>query len=638
MATRFHNAHLVLAGLLLLALPSAAQITIGSDISLTSNGTINAGYNDTYGNQIASSHGLGFGGNAALNGFFYNPNFLSFNLNPYYNQSRSNANVASISDASGVSLSSAIFSGSHFPGAVNYSTAFNSTGNYGIPGITSLNTNGNTQSFGVNWGEFLPGLPSLSVGYQMGNSNYYLYGTNENGSSNFNSFNINSNYNIAGFGLGAGVSHGTSDALIPGVIIGGQTSTSNSDSTTYVLSAGHQLPWNGNFTANFNRTDLNADYLGYRFNGDIDIVSATMGLHPTPKLSFSLGASYTDNLSGSLYEAIVPGASGSGLNSTTSGVGTLQNQSSTTTGSTGIVEVPQSATEQTSHALNFLFSTNYSFAKDLQAQGFFERRQQTYFGENVGSNLYSGGLIYTRQIAGGYMGASGNITDSTLDGSSENQLGFNVSTNYSRRVGQWYVAGYFNYAQNVQTLLVTYNTSVYSFSADVSRRIGRWYWTGIASAGRSGLTAQPGSSTSTQTFGTTFGMNKFGFGANYSKSDGNSLAGGGGLVPTPLPPIIPANLLVLYGGTSYSVSFSTSPTRRLNASLNYVKARNDLNNLGITSWNNYEQENAYVQYQFRQIGINGGYTHLVQGFSASGTAPASVSSVYIGVYRWFNFF
>jgi hypothetical protein len=38
------------------------------------------------------------------------------------------------------------------------------------------------------------------------------------------------------------------------------------------------------------------------------------------------------------------------------------------------------------------------------------------------------------------------------------------------------------------------------------------------------------------------------------------------------------------------------------------------------------------------MGINGGYTRLVQGFSASGTAPASVSSFYIGVYRWFNFF
>ncbi|MGD0632042.1 MAG: hypothetical protein ABR987_22140, partial [Terracidiphilus sp.] len=148
---------------LLVSTPSAAQITLGDNVSLTSNGTINAGYNDTYGNQIDSSHGLGLGAAAALNGYYYNPSFISFNVNPYFNQSRSNSDTASISDASGVSLNSNIFSGSHFPGAVTYAANYNSTGNYGIPGITSLNTDGNNQTFGINWGAFVPGLPSLSV-------------------------------------------------------------------------------------------------------------------------------------------------------------------------------------------------------------------------------------------------------------------------------------------------------------------------------------------------------------------------------------------------------------------------------------------------------------------------------------------
>ena len=154
------------------ALPSAAQITIGDNVSLTSNGTINVGYSGTYGNDIQSSHGLGVGGTASLNGFFYNPDFISFSANPYYNQSRSNSGIGSLSDASGVTLTSAIFSGSHFPGSVNYSTAYNSTGNYGIPGISSLDTNGNSQSFGINWNAFVPGLPTLSVGYQQGNNDY----------------------------------------------------------------------------------------------------------------------------------------------------------------------------------------------------------------------------------------------------------------------------------------------------------------------------------------------------------------------------------------------------------------------------------------------------------------------------------
>ncbi len=221
MGSQIHTRWAVLAGLLLLlSLPLAAQVTIGDDVSLSASGAISAGYNGDYGNQIESSHGINVGGTAALSGFFYNPSFLSFNANPYYNQSRNNSGFGSISDASGVALSSSIFGGSHFPGSVNYSTAYNNTGEYGIPGLNNYSTNGNSQNFGVNWGAFVPGLPTLSVGYQMGTSRYNLYGTNENGSSDFRGFNITSSYNLAGFGLTGAVMHSNSDSVIPGVIVG----------------------------------------------------------------------------------------------------------------------------------------------------------------------------------------------------------------------------------------------------------------------------------------------------------------------------------------------------------------------------------------------------------------------------------
>jgi hypothetical protein len=45
-----------------------------------------------------------------------------------------------------------------------------------------------------------------------------------------------------------------------------------------------------------------------------------------------------------------------------------------------------------------------------------------------------------------------------------------------------------------------------------------------------------------------------------------------------------------------------------------------------------------MQYQFRKMYFTGGYAQLSQGFSVSGIAPSTVSSFYIGVSRWFNFF
>jgi len=618
---------------LLLSFPLAAQVSIGDDVSLTGNGTISAGYNDSYGNQIESSHSLGIGGTAAVNGFYYDPNFLSFSVDPYYNQSRNNSNFASITNASGVTLSSAIFSGSHFPGSINYTTSYNSTGNYGIPGVASLNTNGNSQGFGVGWSAIVPGLPTLSFGYQQGNNNYSLYGTNENGASNFNSFYLNSSYSIAGFNLGGGVSHGTSNALIPGVVLGGQTASSSSDSTSYIFNVTHTLPWNGTFTTDYNRTNLNSDYLGYTFNGNIDVVTANLGVNPTPKLNFSLGADYTDNLSGTLYQALIPGANPNTL--AAGSTGAVQNQSSQSPAAAGVLPT---TTNQTSSALEFLFSSTYSFAPNLQVQGQFERQQQTFLGTNYGSNLYSGSVYYTRQIAGGYMGSSVSIIDSTVDTSSQNELGFNVTANYNRKIGAWQVGGYFNYAQNVQTFLVSYTTSFYSFSGNVSRRFGHWFWSAGAGGGRTALVAVPNSSSSSESYTTSLGTNKFAFNGSYAKADGNSLASGGGLIPTPLPPIVPSSLIVMYGGTSYGIGASAAPLRNLEAAFNYVKSNNNLTNLGVFSWNNYEEENAYLQYQFRQVGINGGWTRLLQGFSASGTAPASFSSFYVGVYRWFNFF
>jgi hypothetical protein len=617
---------------LLLSVPAWAQVTIGDNISLTSNGSLSAGYSGTYGNQVASNHGLTLGGAAALNGFYYNPNFISFNIDPYYNQSRSNSEFASVTDASGVAVSTSIFSGSHFPGSMTYQTNYNTTGNYGIPGITSLNTNGNNQSFAVGWGAYVPGLPTLTAGYQQGSSNYTLYGTNESGNSDFRSVFLTSTYTLAGFGLSAGFSHGDSSALVPGVIVDEQTATSHSDSTTYVFSASHQLPWNGSISSNFNRTNLDSDYLGYAFNGNIDVLNVNAGLHPTPKIGISFGADYTDNLSGSLYQSIIPGASGS-TSGTLLSAGSVQNQSTPTTG--GLVGT---SSEDSSHAWDFFANTSYSFADNLQAQGQFERREQTYFGQQFGSNLYSGGLFYNRQIAGGYMGASASVIDSTIDNSNSNQLGFNLNGSYNRRIGNWMFGGYASYAQDVATILVAYTTSYYTFSGSVSRRLGRWYITATGAGGKSGLTAVPDSSSSSENFSASVGRRKFGFSGTYAKSDGNALASGSGLTTTTLPPIIPTNLLVLYGGTSTSFTASAAPKRGFTAAASYVKSKNNLNNLGLTSWNNYEQENVYLQYQFRQLGLNGGYTRLVQGFSASGTPPANFSSFYIGVYRWFNFF
>src|SRR6266702_3137047 len=101
----------------LLVMPVAAQIKLGETTN-SANGTLSTGYSATYGNQTTSSHGWTVGGAANLSGSYYSPNFLSYSIAPYLNQSRANSNFQSISNASGINAQMTIFAGSEFPGSV----------------------------------------------------------------------------------------------------------------------------------------------------------------------------------------------------------------------------------------------------------------------------------------------------------------------------------------------------------------------------------------------------------------------------------------------------------------------------------------------------------------------------------------
>jgi hypothetical protein len=184
--------------MLLVTMPLAAQLKIG-ETSTSASGMLSSGYNATYGNLTSSTHGFTIGGVGTFSGSYHSPNFLSYNVSPYLNQSRANSNFQSISDASGVNASVALFGGTAFPGSISYSKAYNSEGNYGVPGLTNFVTHGNSSTLGINWSENLADKPSFSAGFQTGTSDYSVYGTNDQGKNSFHSLNLHSGYRWMGF-------------------------------------------------------------------------------------------------------------------------------------------------------------------------------------------------------------------------------------------------------------------------------------------------------------------------------------------------------------------------------------------------------------------------------------------------------
>ena len=85
-----------------------------------------------------STHGWTVGGEATLTGSYHSPNFLSYNISPYLNQSRANSNFQSISDASGVNVSTNIFAGSHSRGRSTIPTPTTPKATTRFPGLPIL--------------------------------------------------------------------------------------------------------------------------------------------------------------------------------------------------------------------------------------------------------------------------------------------------------------------------------------------------------------------------------------------------------------------------------------------------------------------------------------------------------------------
>jgi len=215
------------------------------------------------------------------------------------------------------------------------------------------------------------------------------------------------------------------------------------------------------------------------------------------------------------------------------------------------------------------------------------------------------------------------------------------SSSYSRDFGRWKVTVQGNYAENQQTFLIAYTTSSYGYSGTLGRKFGRHsHWSVTGGGTKSGLSNQPGSGNFSQYYSTAFSAKWISASASYARSNGNSILTATGLTPTPVPvSVVTPGAVILYGGRSYSFGFGSTPMRGLTISASYSKAFSNTAADGLSSSNNNnEQLNARIQYLVRKIYFQAGYIKLVQGFSAVGGPPASVSSFYFGLSRWFNFF
>ena len=587
------------------------ELSIGENTKLTAGALFTFGYSGDYGDVIASDHGLTFGLDGKLSGYYYNPNFISFTASPYYNQSRADSSYQSLTGASGINTTANFFSGSHFPGSVSYHYDRNSSGSFGLTGEPNFTTIGKGQGFGINWSALIPNLPTLSVGYSQGDGSGTIYGTSEETNSSTKLFNVRSGYQIAGFRLNGFFDRNSVNSKFPEFLSGQQEAVQDSTGNDVGVGAQHSLPLHGQFYANYNRSSADSNYFsdtGQSSNTSSytdDIVNAGASFHPTEKLSLNVIENYTSNLNGYLAQSLSsngtaePGVSlGSGAHSSTVGGG-----------------------------------ATYQFTNFLSASSQATYYDQEYFGKSYTGTYLSGTVNYGKRLLDMFT-FSGSVIDSS-NGQGTNALGFIGNVNFFHRIKGWQTSGVFSYAQNVQSLLVTYTTSYYSYNANVHRRLpAGLQWTAAFNGTHSGLTNYQGTSSQSEGYSTSLGSRRFTVTGIYTHSTGISLLGAGGLVPITGTPGV--NDFITFGGSSYGGGISVTPMRRLVIAASFNRAIS--NTLGQTiSHNNTEIYNAQMQYHLRRIGLQAGYTRFTQGISAVG-APANTTSYFVGISRWFDFF
>ena len=587
-----------------------AQVQVGNDVQLSVSGDISTAYAGSFANEGPSSHGLLFGGIGDLSGSYYSPQFLTFNVSPFYNQSRNSSTLSSINDSSGVIARAGIFGGSQFPGFITYSRTYNNESDFAIPGIANFKTNGNNQALGVGWSFNFKDLPSLSVGYQQGSSDNTLFGAQTDSITDFHSLFGNANYSVAGFHMNGGVHYSSSDSQFPQIVAGQPIEKASADTTTYTFGVSRTIVLDGSTWANFTRNVAGSDSQSLSSSQTADIISTGVALKPTNRFSTQFSADYNDSVAGTLLQQV---------------------------NSAGIL-TPVAIPAGDSHSWGVFGQGQYKVFTGLYLAGSVSHREQLFLGTNYDSTGYSASANFGHKLLGGQFTTGETVTYYTQSSNGQSMLGFLSNASYMRSIGRWNVSGSANYSQNAQTLLVAVTTSGMGYSTSVGRRFGRLNWNGSASGSKSLLTGIQGTTNFTQNYSTGLSGRWLSGSVGYAKSSGTGILTSSGIAVLPPgvpPPFLPTS--VLFGGTSYSAGLGSSPTRALTVNATWSRSISNTNNGSVLSNNKTEQINSYLIYKFRKLYFNAGYSRLLQGFSASGLPPATVSSYYFGISRWFKF-
>jgi hypothetical protein len=581
------------------------QVTVGDQLHMTMNGSLGASYEGGFGNDVDSSHGLSFGINGDLNGYYFNPKFLSFHVRPYYDRTQSNAESQTITRGSGVQGSVSVFGGSHFPGSISFGKDFSSNSEFRIAGVPSVLGDSSGSDVNIAWSALFEGRPSLHANYLITDSTSTLLGTAIQSQSSSKSFSLNSDYKLGGFVLHGSLNHYNTEFLSPSFLTA-ETFSNTSSSTNYSATAVRRLPLSGSLALGWSRSTSE--------NGDNDSAnnsySASAAFSPWRRLVVSESWNYTTNVIAALTESL-------GGNSSSSFFDSKAGWSSMYMSTTGTLMV----------------------GRGLTVSGHVNHRVQHFQGRNIGDTQYGGSVNFRKASRFlGFLHFSVGVVDTATQ---EGNGGIGLVTNLSmtRKFGRWETAADIGYSQDTQTLFSVATTSNYSYGGTLRRKLNSsTYWSASFRDSRSGLTTREGNNNVSEAFATSLSWQRYSFSGNYSRASGAALLSADGtLTATPLGSVI-SNYYMTFNARSFGINSRIRLFRTLTVFSGYTNVSSNTTQNALGTFNKGDRYNARLELRMRRLNIFAGFDRAVQQTSAVPGGPKAVNSYYVSLSRWFNVF
>jgi hypothetical protein len=603
-------------------LPAAAQVTVAPGMVMRLSADASAGY-------VASSaqgglNSFHFGLSANLSGYYYHPNFLHFQISPFYNHGREYSGADYITGDKGIGASLNLFGGSNIPLSISYFKNRSRSGMYGLVGSEpNVVGEGSNDNLTVNWTLRLRRLPSLQFGYMRNGGDYRLFGANaSHGRSLANGYTLAAQHILYGFVMVAAYSNQKINQTLPGVLFSAdQALQTQTWQKNLQLSLSRQVGKSVFFDATANRSRWSTDATGRHQERNYDTLSTGLSFRPNSRLSTTLRYHHTSDLGALLLGSVLPGGPGAGS-------------------SPLLVPLEQrSRYDSYSAAASYLPSEHLSFRTN------FRRGRGRYSGRaGADDTTLSSGADFRHELFGGRLSGSYvlnlySYANGNAETSSQGHAGTLV---FSRMFAGWDYTALFQYS-----------------TADIESQIPGWLrnlTTEFSSAGgvrgwrlvgsyryeKADTVFNHETDNRRHSFRVSLSRPRINLTGTVQVGSGLSIITQMGLQPASLTQAYAAGselerLLIPTDTRSYTFTSSYVISRRTNLAGSWMRTRYTTRSQGTSRENHLGQLDIYLLHWFRQLEIRVGFRRYDQLFSIVGR-PYVANTFYFQVRRHFDVF